>query len=116
VLHVSHFVATREPPSTLLRAGQTPARRLATRAAKTRKKEKMNKALLKLAALASLGLDARANDLWEWAPGHYSYTDRYGNTTNGWQWAPGHTTWTDNYRHSREFWEWAPGHWSVQDR
>ena len=39
---------------------------------------------------------AFADDLWEWAPGHYSYSGENGYHSNGWRWAPGHTTWTDS--------------------
>jgi hypothetical protein len=59
------------------------------------------------------GTSAFAGDLWEWAPGHYTYTDNHGRVSNGWTWAPGHTTWTDSCGHTRNVWEWAPGHFSV---
>jgi hypothetical protein len=66
--------------------------------------------------LAAAALPAQAGNLWEWAPGHYTYTDDCGNQSQGWNWAPGHTTWTDPNGGRQEVWEWAPGHWSVNPR
>ena len=55
-------------------------------------------------------------DLWEWAPGHWSGTDKDGHEVSGWEWAPGHQTWTDDRGHTAEVWEWAPGHWDIEER
>jgi hypothetical protein len=72
--------------------------------------------LLALALASGITISAKAGDLWEWAPGHYSYSGNNGYHSDGWQWAPGHTTWTDNQGGRRDVWEWAPGHYSIQDQ
>jgi hypothetical protein len=74
----------------------------------------MRKLVLIVGLVAGTALSAFAGDIWEWAPGHYSYTDDRGHLYEGWQWAPGHTTWTAPNGHGQEVWEWAPGHWSVE--
>ena len=68
-----------------------------------------------LAIALSVPVVVNAGDLWEWAPGHWTYTDDKGHVSEGWRWAPGHVTWTDQCGHTREVWEWAPGHFSVED-
>jgi len=56
-----------------------------------------------------------SGELWQWAPGHYTYTGKNGYQSEGWEWALGHTTWTDHRGHRREVWEWAPGHYQIDD-
>jgi len=68
---------------------------------------------LLLIGLLLAGTSALAGNLWEWAPGHYTYIDNNGHATNGWTWAPGHTSWTDSCGHTRNVWEYAPGHFSI---
>jgi hypothetical protein len=78
-------------------------------------KGRKRKVALTLCLLASLctPLTAPAGQLWQWAPGHWTYTDDRGRQSEGWEWATGHTTWTDSCGHRREVWEWSPGHFEI---